>query len=451
MACAILGSAAPALGDAWLPHPAGARWKYSWSDSLYNPGGTIENVAVGQQQGVSFTLGWADQNHQLPAANTGTIDCGLAEPPPDVGTVSFQETGAGLINTNWNSCPPPSQMPILCATPVSCPNSLASTFFNVIWGDRVPVLSEPLLQGIAWNATGGAQNEVSSSSQDLGLQAVKVPAFPQGVVAAVVQTDIAQAGALGDPYGSGVRTVWWVHGVGPVKVVFQHEGGSAAPVTSAYLLSTSLTPTSAPPDQDYFPLKLGLSNTYSWTNNRHMRQAAVEQVTVAAASSRTARISVRSVSGPIRGALKGGVIGEYGFTTRLEGVTNLWGSTAAQSLAKFPALGHRRSFLTPIDLMVFGFNPLLPAYPETGASWGSGNGRSLQEYGVNGTTKVIGIRPVSVPAGRFQALEVQSTLTQPGHPFGSGVRTCWFAVGRGLVKMVFRHGDGSVSLVQLRK
>jgi hypothetical protein len=46
---------------------------------------------------------------------------------------------------------------------------------------------------------------------------------------------------------------------------------------------------------------------------------------------------------------------------------------------------------------------------------------------------------------------VRSTLTQAGHPFGSGVRTCWFAVGRGLVKMVFRHGDGSVSLVQLIK
>ena len=444
-------SAAPALGDSWLPHPANARWQYSWSDSVYNPAGTVENVDVQQQQGVSFTLAWADQNHQPPAPGTGTIECGLSEPPPDLGTVSFQETGAGLINTNWNSCPPPTQMPILCATPEACPNSLASTYFNVIWGDRVPVISEPLLQGVAWNATGGAQNEVSSSSQDLGLQLVKVPAFPQGVVAAVVQTDIAQAGALGDPYGSGVRTVWWVHGVGPVKVVFQHEGGSAAPVTSAYLLSTNLTPTSTPPDQDYFPLTTGLSNTYSWTNSKHMRQPEVEQVTVAAASSRTARISVRSVSGPIRGALKGGVIGEYGFTTRLEGVTNLWGSTAAQSLAKFPALGHHRSFLTPVDLMVFGYNPLLPAYPETGASWSSGNGRTLQEYGVKGTTKVIGVRPVTVPAGRFEALEVQSTLSQPGHPFGSGVRTCWFAAGRGLVKLVFRHRDGSVSLVQLLK
>jgi hypothetical protein len=42
-----------------------------------------------------------------------------------------------------------------------------------------------------------------------------------------------------------------------------------------------------------------------------------------------------------------------------------------------------------------------------------------------------------------------STLKQPGFPFGSGTRTMWFAPGKGLVKLQFRHGDGSVSLVEL--
>jgi hypothetical protein len=46
---------------------------------------------------------------------------------------------------------------------------------------------------------------------------------------------------------------------------------------------------------------------------------------------------------------------------------------------------------------------------------------------------------------------VQSTLSQPGHPYGSGVRTSWFAPGRGLVKLVFKHGDHSVSTVVLIK
>ncbi len=447
---AALAGCAPALGDAWLPHPAGAKWQYSWSDSAYNPHGTIENVTVQQQQGATFTLAWADSDHTPPATGSA-IECIPSEPPADIGTVSFEETSAGLVNTNWNSCPPPSQMPILCASPTACPNSLASTYFNVIWGARVPLLSEPLLQGVTWNATGGAQDEVSSTTQDLGLQTVTVPAFPKGVTAAVVQSQIVQAGALGDPYGSGIRTVWWVYGVGPVKVVFQHEGGSGAPITSAYLLSTSLTPSPTPPDADYFPLQVGLSNTYRWTNSKHLPQPEVEQVSVAAVSDRTARVSVRTVSGPIKGALKGGVIGEYGFTTRLEGITNLWGSTAGQSLAKFPSLAHHRTFLTPVDLMVYGFNPLLPAYPEAGAHWKSGNARSMQEYDVTGVTRVVGVRTVRVPAGKFQALEVQSLLTQAGHPFGSGMRTCWFAAGRGLVKMIFRHRDGSVSVVQLIK
>jgi hypothetical protein len=62
---------------------------------------------------------------------------------------------------------------------------------------------------------------------------------------------------------------------------------------------------------------------------------------------------------------------------------------------------------------------------------------------------VLGVQTVRVPAGTFRALAVRSVLTQRGHPFGSGVRTMWFAPGHGLVKLLFRHRDGSTSLVQL--
>ena len=54
-------------------------------------------------------------------------------------------------------------------------------------------------------------------------------------------------------------------------------------------------------------------------------------------------------------------------------------------------------------------------------------------------------------AGTYKALVVSSTLKQAGFPFGSGTRTMWFAPGKGLVKLVFRHADGSVSLVELLK
>jgi hypothetical protein len=101
--------------------------------------------------------------------------------------------------------------------------------------------------------------------------------------------------------------------------------------------------------------------------------------------------------------------------------------------------------------MTYGFNPLIPAYPADGSAWSGGPaaGRDYSIYGVVGTATVVGVKKVTVPAGTFSALVVRTTLKQAGFPFGSGTRTSWFAPKRGLVKLEFRHGDGSVSLVEL--
>jgi hypothetical protein len=355
--------------------------------------------------------------------------------------VKFQDTNSGVTVTDWQSTPPPTEMPILCPT-TSCGNSLSSTLYNVIWGNRVPLLSEPLLGGTTWTSTGGAQNDVTSASQYLGLRPVSVPAFPRPVLAAAVRTTIAQAGAIGDPYGSGVRTTYWVKGVGPVKLVFEHAGGLDAPITTSVLTATNLVPTAPPRDLDYFPLKQGQSATYRWTNSRYLAQPEVEKISTEAAANRTARLSAKSVSGPLR------VLGSYIYTSRLDGVTNTSASVSAATLAKLPALGHNRHFFTPLDLMNFGFNPIIPAYPQGGATWtGQPRGRDFQVFGVSGKTKILGVQRIRVPAGTFNALAVQSVLTQRGYPFGSGTRTSWFAPGRGLVKLLFRHKDGSVSVV----
>jgi len=50
-----------------------------------------------------------------------------------------------------------------------------------------------------------------------------------------------------------------------------------------------------------------------------------------------------------------------------------------------------------------------------------------------------------------KALAIRTTMTQPGFPFGSGTRTSYFADGKGLVKLVFQHGDKSTSTVELLK
>jgi hypothetical protein len=442
VACALIFFVPPAAADDWLPHPEDATWSYVWTDSVYNTVPTKEEVTVEETKGTSFKLAWSTEDQENPT-----------DAPDSVGSVSFQETSAGLINTDWSSNSPPSYFPILCASATRCGNSLASTYYNVIWGGRVPVLASPLLEDTSWASSGGAGNDVASTTDYLGVQQVTVPAFPEPVKAAVVQSDISQAGALGDPYGSGVRTVWWVYGVGPVKVVFEHAGGIVAPVTTAELQSTNLTPKAPPSDANYFPLKKGLKAKYSWTNTKWMKKASVESLVIDQVVNSSARFTVKHLSGPIK------VAGAYGFTSRSDGVSTIWGTTRAATLSKLPALGpkalpaaKRRHFFTPFDLMTYGFNPIFPAYPDETMTWnGRASGRDFKVYGVTGTAKVLGIQSVKVPAGEFQALVVRTTLKQEGFPFGSGTRTSWFVAGKGLVKLVFEHGDDSTSTVQLLK
>jgi hypothetical protein len=432
--------AAPARADGWLPHSSDATWTYQWSDSVYMPTPLNENVTVKSATGASFTLAWTTEGAGNPDGS-----------PASAGTVSFQQTNFGIVNTDWSSTPPPSAFPILCSSLSSCGNSLASAYYNVIWGSRAPVLFEPLLQGTSWSTTGAAGNDVTSGNDYVGTQTITVPAFPQPVVAAVIRSQITQAGALGDPYGSGVRTTWWVYGVGPVKVVFQHAGGSGAPMTTVVLQSTNQTPATPPADAAYFPLQLNAKGTYRWTNARYFKKPEVESYVIGQAANGTAIVNVNSVSGPMK------VAGAYEFTTRLDGVTSVASSTKAASLAKLPPLGpsslppnKRRHFFTPFDLMTFGFNPVVPAYPTAKTTWSSDpSSRDFINYGVTGSSRIVGVQKVKVPAGTFQALVVASMLKQPGFPFGSGTRTSWFAPGKGLVKLVFRHGDGSVSTVEL--
>ncbi len=442
VAATVLADAAGARASGWLPHPAGATWTYQWTDSVYDPSPTLENVSVSSQQGSSFVLSWATDD---------------ADNPPDApsgsGTITMQETNNGLNVADWSSTPPPASFPVLCTSAAQCGNSLASTWYDVIWGSRAPLLSEPLVKGDTWTSSGGAANDVTSTSRYLGQEKITVPAFQAPVTADKVRTEITQTGALGDPYGSGVRTVWWVWGIGPVKVVFAHAGGSGAPVTTSVLQSTSLTPPAPPTDDDFFPFVKGKTATYRWTNARHLAQPVVEAVTTTAVSNGSAEVSVTSVSGPIK------VQGTYGYTLRLDGLTGIWSTTDSQSLAKLPPLGpkalppsRRRHIVTPLDLMNFGFNPIMPAYPQAGDTWTAARtGRDFQFFGVTGTSRVLGMQTVKVPAGTFRALAIRTTLMQPGFPFGSGTRTTWLAPGRGLVKLVFRHGDGSVSEVELLK
>jgi hypothetical protein len=436
---AALLSAAPAAASDWLPHPADATWTYQWTDSVYDTTPTTEKVTVkdGSPAG-TYTLAWT------------TVDQGNdAAAPVSVGQVVFQDTSRGIVNTDWSSNQPPQTFPVLCATTTQCGNSLASTYYNVIWGSRSPLLVEPLLKGTAWSGTGGFQNDVTSTSTYLGTEQITVPAFTAPVTAAKVRTQITQAGAIGDPYGSGVRTTWWVYGVGPVKVEFQHAGGNAA-ITTSVLQTTNQAAKPTPPDLSYFPLTRGLKLKYELTNTTYLKKPSISSFVVDQVSNGSARVTAKSVSGPIKMA------GAYGFTLRTDGLSSLWAATQSATLLKFPALGpkgapasERRHFVTPFDLMIYGFNPIVPPYGTT-QTWNAiVPSRDYSIFGVTGSSTVMGTQRVTVPGGTFTALVVRSTLSQAGYPFGTGTRTSWFAPGKGLVKLVFRHADHSVSTVQL--
>ncbi len=437
LACAAQASAAAGdlddTADQWLPRADGAEWVYEWSNSDHSPSPRRERVRVLARAGTSFRLGWDEIDlgpHDIPAA----------------GTIDFKHTDAGLVNLNYQSTQPPLQFPILCASATECGNSLAGTFYMLIWGTRSPTLAEPLLSGTRWNSLGGAQNDVASSNRYLGRERVVVPAFPGGIEAAKVESDVTQAGAIGDPFGSGVRTVYWVRGVGPVKIVFRHAGGE---VSTSQLVSTNRPALPLPAEVNLLPLNRGDSATYRWRNNRHMKAWSRQRFDVTEVVNNTARVDVKRLSGPIK------VVGGYTFATRLSGVTHLSAFTRAASRAKFPRLGPRgagengRRFFTPFDLMVYGFNPVVPVYATTGEAWRSSReSRDWKIFGVTGISKVLAASRVRTPAGSFTAIPVRSNLRQRGFPFGSGTRTSWFAPGKGLVRLTFRHGDGSVSTVE---
>jgi hypothetical protein len=423
--------------DQWLPSADDATWTWTWSDSAYSPAKRTEVYTVTGRVGRSFRLSWTEPHP--PAGETATD-----------GAMAFQQTDAGLVTIGLPQTPAPSEFPILCASASGCTNSVAGPLRALVWGTLAPTIAEPLFTGTRWSSTGGTDGDVASDNRYAGHARVVVPAFPKGVRAAKVVSTVTQAGAIGDPYGSGVRTVWWVRGVGPVRIDFRHTGGE---LTRSELQKTNLKPKPLPPEADPLPLNTGTHATFRWRNSKHMRQWSRQRFTVSQVVNGSARVDVKRLSGPIN------VVGSYLFSTRLSGITNLAIRTQAQTRATFPPLGPRsggatghRHFFTPYDLMTYGFNPVIPAYGAKGQTWHSSpDSKDWQIYGVTGVSKLIGRHRIHTPAGRFRAIGVRSTLRQKGYPFGSGTRTSWFAPGTGLVKLVFRHRDGSVSTVERLK
>ena len=86
------------------------------------------------RSGTSFRLRWDE-------IGTGPYDA------PASGTIDFKHTDAGLVNLNYQSTQPPPQFPILCASATECGNSLAGSYYMLIWGTRSPTLARAAAPG----------------------------------------------------------------------------------------------------------------------------------------------------------------------------------------------------------------------------------------------------------------------------------------------------------------
>ena len=71
-------------------------------------------------------------------------------------------------------------------------------------------------------------------------------------------------------------------------------------MTTAVLLSTNQKLKAPPPDVSFFPLRPGLKGRFRWTNARHLKEPEVQSFKVEQAANNSGRLSVASVSGPIK-------------------------------------------------------------------------------------------------------------------------------------------------------
>ena len=108
---------------------------------------------------------------------------------------------------------------------------------------------------------------------------------------------ITQAGALGDPFGTGVRTVWWVYGVGPVRIAFEHTGGETS---FAQLAATTLAPRALPERREPDAAQASAtSSRFRWRNDKHMKRWSTQRFEVSGAGQQH-RAGQRRATSPAR-------------------------------------------------------------------------------------------------------------------------------------------------------
>ena len=152
----------------WLPHAADATWTYQWTDSVYNTTPTNEAVTVKSAGRLEFRARLDDrrrgQSARRAAEHRHRLVPGDELRPRQHRLVEHAAAAARSRSSARRSA--------------QCGNSLASTYYNVIWGGARTGARRAAAHGPSWSATGGAQNDVTSTNDYLGTESITVPAFP---------------------------------------------------------------------------------------------------------------------------------------------------------------------------------------------------------------------------------------------------------------------------------
>ncbi|MGD2146801.1 MAG: ExeM/NucH family extracellular endonuclease [Anaerolineae bacterium] len=179
----------------------------------------------------------------------------------------------------------------------------------------------------------------------------------------------------------------------------------------------------------YFPLEVGNQWVYSWTNTVYAPSPIVETVTVSEQ-----------------------VGGEYTLHAYSSEATGLF-QVSATSGYEWLWYGSMGSCPFPLPMYLLPYylyvpEVLFPAFFRVGDDWSGSNWIGGTAYG--GTSWAI-TDEARVSAGDTtyqQCLHIETVVTGP-HSFGVGTRHAWFAPGVGLVRLLYKHQEGSETHAEL--
>ena len=144
--------------------------------------------------------------------------------------MDFFTTDVGLVNLNYSSTPAPRNFPILCPSAIACGNTIAGHAVPDDLGHALAGPGRAAGQGHDVDLHRAARsNDVVAANRYIGHERVTIAGVPGRRSTRPRSSRWSRRRARWATRSeSGVRTVWWVYGVGPVQIAFEHTGGETS-------------------------------------------------------------------------------------------------------------------------------------------------------------------------------------------------------------------------------